>query len=81
MSAALLIRVLPIRVARWAVAAHQKLESTLITDGGRATDIGRGPPDHLRVMTAHFPGGTPTRERATVPIVLFGDPAIHHVGR
>jgi hypothetical protein len=81
MMAALLVRALPIIVARRAVAAHQKLEFTLITGGGRATDIGRGPPDHLRVMTAHFPGGTPTRGRAAVPIALFGGPAIHHVGR
>src|SRR5215467_8060030 len=57
----ILIRMLSLHVARRAVAAHQKLEFTLIIDGGSAADIGRGPPDHLREMTAHFPGGTPTR--------------------
>jgi len=79
----ILIRMLSMHVARRAVAAHQKLEFTVITDGGSAADIGRGPPDHLRVMTAHFPGGTPTRisNRRVFPMILFVGPALHTVGR
>lgn len=42
MMSAVLIRRLTL-VASMSVAAHQILEFTLITDGGRATDIGRGP--------------------------------------
>ena len=74
----LLIRILPI-VTRRTVAAHQKLEFTVITDGARATDIGSGAPDHLRVMTAHFAGGT--RLSIAIPMVLFFGPALHAVSR
>ncbi len=79
----ILIRMLSLHVARRAVAAHQKLEFTVITDGGSATNTGRGPPDHLREMTAHFPGGTPTRisDRRVFPMILFVGPALHAVGR
>ena len=44
----LLIRRLPHVVARRAVVARQIDRST--TTGGRATDVGRGLPDHLGVM-------------------------------
>jgi hypothetical protein len=46
---ALLIRPLSIVVARRAVATH-KIDRIART-GGPATDRGRSPPDHLRVMT------------------------------
>jgi|SRR3954452_11752305 hypothetical protein len=77
---ALLIRCLSHEVTRRAVAAHQNAgwmtwpPTEVITCGSPATDLFRVLPDHLRVMTAHFPGGTPTRVHATVPIVLFSDP-------
>ena len=46
---------------RWAVAAHQidryahhiTTGRTTATAGGPATDLFRGLPDHLRIMTAH----------------------------
>lgn len=79
MRPALLIRVLPVVVARRAVAAYQKLESTLITDCGRATDIGRGPPDHLRVMSMRIIAIEV--ERGEVIAILFGRSALHHVRR
>ena len=70
---ALLIRRLPNCVARRGVAAHQNRGRPSITTGCRATNFGRGPPDHLRVMT-----GSTVRcyglERAAVIIFLFGDP-------
>jgi hypothetical protein len=77
---ALLIWCLPHEVARRTVATHKNAgwmtwpPTEVITCGGPATDLFRVLPDHLRVMTAHFPGGTPTRVHAAVPIVLFGDP-------
>jgi len=45
----LLIRLLPKDVAWRAVLTHQNAE-WMTTTGGPATDRGRGPPDHLRVM-------------------------------
>jgi hypothetical protein len=47
----LLIRSLPTIVARWGVAAHQIVLISIT--GQPATDLGRGPPDHLCVMTEH----------------------------
>src|SRR6476620_988400 len=47
---ALLIRLLPKDVAWRAVLAHQNAEWMTTTIGGPATDRGRSPPDHLRVM-------------------------------
>jgi hypothetical protein len=70
----LLIRRLPHVVARRAVVARQIDRST--TTGGRATDVGRGLPDHLGVMTGRIP--IRFREnRAAVPLCFFVDPALH----
>ena len=52
---ALLKGLLPNDVALRAVAAHQNAEWMTTTTGGRATDRGRGLPDHLRVMTGRKP--------------------------
>lgn len=75
---ALLIRRLPKDVARRGVPAHQNREPQRITTtGGPATDLSRGPPDHLRVMVCPSVSISLCRgiEVAAVIIILFGDPS------
>jgi hypothetical protein len=71
----LLICWFPNFVARWAIVAHQFALSTII--GDPATYLGRGTPDHLRVMTVNpavRPCGTMLDRGAWDIIRLFGDP-------
>jgi len=69
---ALLIRRLPHVVPRRAVVARQ---IDISTTGGRATDVGRGLPDHLRVMTGRIPIRF-SENRAAVPLCFFVDPEL-----
>jgi len=68
------------RIARRAVAAHQDVPPPPVvrsTTGGRATDLFRVPPDHLRVMTGHV---CSCCRRFALIRVLFCDPALHILG-
>ena len=75
----LLIRLLPYEVAHREEAAHQIVIDTHtgIGTAGRhtATDLGRGPPNQLSVMSEPAPT---LRHRAAVIKALFGDPALDH---
>ena len=78
---ALLIRFLPNDVARLAVAAVQNVPSIRSATGGRATNLGRCIPDHLRVMTDQWVSWAPIiTDQLAVIIILFGDPALLHLG-
>src|SRR5947209_20145429 len=65
---ALLIRSLAQIVAPRAVAAHQNIHS--VTTRGPAADLGRGAPDHLRVMTGHRISWSPLSDSLAVIVPL-----------